>query len=664
MEHPGAASVDEADPTAAVDESEGYTSTAEYRFFASAFGSAWEAASELGTELSNPDSDMRRQMDKAARTAKDTSMEAFDVLKEQVSNPDSTVRRHMDEAARVAKEKSIGAFDVVKEQVSNPDSTVRRHMDEAARVAKEKSIGAFDVVKEHVESSKVAKSTKRLAKESIDAVSPYVAEGMVAAKDLTKTAASSLLKKAPIAIRNGAAQVVWQAACGSNPCANGGECVISAVDENEYTCLCQDSFNGVNCEMLSLPPPPPPPPPPPSLSEAATTLAYVLINDARITSAALITFIGTMITMRTRRNANDALVLATNNKPKTARKQAKASKPKPRTKTSRSPSPVPPKRKPKEATRRSYSDHDPRADNRNDLDAEAHKDTRLLSLVPRRFRRYREFVQLDMWVLCMGLYLGCWLILFVKAYVTYGWEVSRSEPTTWGLLTRGLEPEPTVWNSNGLKFTLERFVISLGCQFLWLLTVSHQPDVSIDVVIVATACMMFFPVICPVVAVDSCMVYIMDRHDTSTFANAAQALNKENAAKLIVGVSIGILMFWKLYISNVAYTCGCHDTGMSMITGVFNSQDNCGSRPGECFLVCTLLGRTLRSKFYAACLSAWEGPSLEAGAGQLFVLLFIPKEVCAWWWVGIFASIAMVIFGVVPVVLVHYSLRSISRATS
>ena len=238
----------------------------------------------------------------------------------------------------------------MKEQVGNPDSDMRRRLDDVARTAKEKSMGALNTVKDHVESNDIVANAKQVAAASLDAVSPYVADGMRVVKYLTKGAAASVITHAPSAIRHGAAQVIWLSICGSSPCANGGKCVLSERSEDEYTCQCQDGFSGINCETRPL------------FVEAAALARFI---NARTTGAILIGIIGVMAGMRHANcasNANCNPPYIGDNKPKkvrrtqatvvakeTADEQLNASattkvpKGKPRA-TSRSPSPAPPKR--------------------------------------------------------------------------------------------------------------------------------------------------------------------------------------------------------------------------------------------------------------------------------------------------------------------------------
>jgi Notch-like protein len=100
-----------------------------------------------------------------------------------------------------------------------------------------------------------ARSTRRLASDSLDRVKPLVAGGLATAGEIVEgtvdhlsAAATDATARAASTLLNGARSVVWTAVCGSNPCQNGGECVISAASDQQYTCLCPTSYVGSNCE--------------------------------------------------------------------------------------------------------------------------------------------------------------------------------------------------------------------------------------------------------------------------------------------------------------------------------------------------------------------------------------------------------------------------------
>lgn len=101
----------------------------------------------------------------------------------------------------------------------------------------------------------VAESTRRLASDSLDQIKPLVADSLAVASDLAEgtidqlgAAAVDATKSAASSLLSGARSVVWTAVCGSNPCLNEGECVISAASDQQYTCLCAAPFGGDNCE--------------------------------------------------------------------------------------------------------------------------------------------------------------------------------------------------------------------------------------------------------------------------------------------------------------------------------------------------------------------------------------------------------------------------------
>ena len=100
-----------------------------------------------------------------------------------------------------------------------------------------------------------ATSTCRLALDSLDRVKPLLAGGLATAGEMMEgtvdhfsSVATDATTRAARSLLNGARSVIWSAVCESNPCQNGGECVISAASDQQYTCLCPASFAGANCE--------------------------------------------------------------------------------------------------------------------------------------------------------------------------------------------------------------------------------------------------------------------------------------------------------------------------------------------------------------------------------------------------------------------------------